>query len=80
MLIHYFRQRLFSPKTSFQKKVVNYANLSQVRRLGGRGSARIVRISTTENYQPLFVFKGVDFLTYLESPRVFAHWERSLLP
>ena len=55
-------------------KLVQFSSLTQVRRLGGRGSARVVKIAKSRHNQPLYVFKGVDFLTYLENPKGFGDW------
>ncbi|KAI9744353.1 MAG: hypothetical protein M4579_007695, partial [Chaenotheca gracillima] len=50
---------------------VDYSSLIQVNHLGGRGNVTVVRISPSSD--SLYVFKGVDFGTFLESPADFRH-------
>ncbi|KAL8983335.1 MAG: hypothetical protein Q9205_002399 [Flavoplaca limonia] len=49
-------------------KTVNYSALVPVQHFGGRGRTALVNISGS-----LYVYKGVDFGTYLESPTDFQH-------
>jgi hypothetical protein len=50
---------------------VDYSSLIQIRHLGGRGSTTVVRRSPSSD--ALYVFKGVDFGVFLESPTDFRH-------
>jgi hypothetical protein len=50
---------------------VDYSSLIQIRHLGGRGNTTIVRRSPSSI--SLYVFKGVDFGVFLESPADFRH-------
>jgi hypothetical protein len=53
--------------------LVDYSSLIQIRHLGGRGSTTLVRRYT--NSDALYVFKGVNFGVFLESPADFRHWK-----
>ncbi|KAI9841273.1 MAG: hypothetical protein M1837_000809 [Sclerophora amabilis] len=53
------------------KSRTDYSSLIQLRQLGGRGNATAVRRSSSS--EGLFVFKGVDFKTFLEAPADFRH-------
>lgn len=50
---------------------VDYSHLAQIRHLGGRGRTAVVRSSPSS--KALYVFKGVDFGTFLESRTDFQH-------
>jgi hypothetical protein len=50
---------------------VHYSNLIQIRHLGGRSSTTVVRRSPSSD--SLYVFKGVNFGVFLESPADFPH-------
>lgn len=50
---------------------VDYSSLIQIRHLGGRGTTVVVR--TSSNSQSLYVFKGVDFGAFLETPADFRY-------
>lgn len=50
---------------------VDYSSLIQIRRLGGRGNTALVRRCLSSN--ELYVFKGVNFGSFLESPADFIH-------
>ena len=49
---------------------VDYSSLIQVRHLGGRGNAAVVRRSVSSD--ELYLFKGVNFGVFLESPWDFS--------
>jgi hypothetical protein len=50
---------------------VDYSSLVYIRHLGGRGNTTVVRRSLSSD--ALYVFKGVDFGVFLESPADFRH-------
>lgn len=52
-------------------KTIDYSSLVHISHLEGRGRTTVVRISSDP--QTLFVFKGVDFGTFLESRADFKH-------
>ena len=51
--------------------LVRYSDLIFKNVLGGRGNASIVQLAGSSKK---FVFKGVDFARFLESPANFIHW------
>jgi hypothetical protein len=53
--------------------LVDYSSLIHIRHLGGRGSTILVRKSSSSN--ALYVFKGVIFGVFLESPADFRNWK-----
>ena len=53
------------------QNTVDYSHLAQIRHLGGRGRTVLVRSSPSS--KALYVFKGVDFGTFLESSADFQH-------
>ena len=53
------------------RNTVDYSHLAQIRHLGGRGRTVVVRSSPGS--EALYVFKGVDFGTFLESRADFQH-------
>ena len=53
------------------QNTVDYSHLAQIRHLGGRGRTVVVRSSPGS--EALYVFKGVDFGTFLESRADFQH-------
>lgn len=50
---------------------IDYSSLAQISHLGGRGRTTLVRSSPSS--ETLYVFKGLDFGAFLESPRAFEH-------
>ena len=48
---------------------IDYSCLTQIRHLGGRGNTAVVRSSLSP--EALYVFKGVEFGTFLENPIAF---------
>ena len=60
------------PNEKFQMRGcrrVEYNSLERIDYLPGRGTTTLVRMSSTPG--SLFVFKGIDFATYLDSPSIF---------
>lgn len=54
---------------------IDYSSLVQIRHLCGRGRGAVVRGSTSS--EDLYVFKGIDFGTFLESRAEFEHQRTS---
>ena len=50
---------------------IDYSSLARIKHLGGRGRTALVRTSSSSD--SLYVFKGVDFGTFLESRTDFEH-------
>lgn len=63
--------RLFGEAKPKVDDSVDYSSLIQIRHLGGRGGTTVVRRSS--NSDALYVFKGVNFGAFLESPADFSH-------
>ena len=49
--------------------IIEYSNLDRLNHLPGRGTSTVVRLPSIAD--SLFVYKGIDFTTYLDSPTNF---------
>jgi hypothetical protein len=64
---------LMDGTTQDRYQFIYYKDLAIVHRLPGRGTSCVVRQTSTDHAQPLYVLKGLDFREFLASQDQFMH-------